>query len=439
MRVSELIGKRIVIWGAGQEGLAARKYISERIPGQTSIVVDENPKLGSSDKSIILTAPDAVRQALESADVIVKSPGVSLYHPMLVSLQARHTKITSLLNLWFSNERAGQTIAVTGTKGKSTTSTLLGHTLRGIGKRATVLGNIGIPVTEAPQSDLEYTVIEVSSYQAADFSGECDVGVLTSLFEEHLDWHKSARAYFRDKANLLRHAQVRLVEAAACQVLIENRIDVADVIKFNSPDLFRFDEGGVAFSSGAAIGRLRNRYLLRQHNLNNVLAVLSVIDQLGLDLQHALHAMESYRGLPHRQQELGELQGVLFVDDSISTIPQSAIAALQAYCDRPQTLIAGGFDRGVDHTPLVRFIRQSKTVQAVVCLGPSGMRLLGELKALGFDKVSHAQSMEEAVLLAKQQTPAGGAILLSPAAPSFGMFKDYIERAEAFVRACGFS
>ena len=428
MRAAELQGKKVVIWGMGREGRAAADFIHTIQSDAKISFVDEN-----ANAEIVDGYPATrgkIEAALDSADTIIKSPGVSLYHPLIAKLKSKGTPITSLLNLWFTQPRKAKTIGITGTKGKSTTTALLAHVLKALGKKATAVGNIGVPVIEADGNALDYVAIEVSSYQAADFSGACDIGILTSLYPEHLDWHKSADAYFRDKLNLLVHSKIKIINAEATHTAQEN-IPGADLILFNDPEYF-YERNGIIYERDHPIGEIKNRHLARHHNLVNICAVLTAIRQLGLDPVAALRAMENFEGLPHRQQELGEKNGVLFVDDSISTTPYSAIAAMEAYADRPITLIAGGYDRGVDYAPLTDYIL-GKKIHAVVCIGAVGKRIFEALQKGRAANIQSAATFKEAVEWAKIHTPREGVVLLSPAAPSYDMFRDFIERGMKFA------
>jgi UDP-N-acetylmuramoylalanine--D-glutamate ligase len=440
MRINDLENKKIVLWGTGKEGLAAAHLIGARFPGQDFSFVDEGQgpeSIAVGEKNVaVARAPEALAKALSAADVIIKSPGVSLYHPLLEKEKARGVSVTSLLNLWLADRKKGQVIGVTGTKGKSTTSTLLNHVLVESGKKSVVLGNIGTPVSEGPDENADYFVIEISSYQAANFSETCDIGVLTSLYPEHLNWHTSLETYYRDKANLLAHSRKKIVEAAALATLEKQGLRFDGVVPFNIAAGFHFD-GDQVYNGDKRIGTLENAFLLRTHNRGNVCAVLTAIDALGLDTQAALQVMKDYRGLPHRQYELGEKDEILFVDDSISTTPQSAIAAIEAYKERPVTLIAGGFDRGIDYLPLIDYLLKNR-ITGIVCLGDSGRRIFEELKKRGAENIFLASSMREAVDAAKKVTKKTGVILLSPGAPSFGMFRDYVDRAACFSKECGF-
>ena len=408
MRVRDLQDKNIVIWGTGREGQAAADFLT----GLTPVFVDET----ATTKAGVITEPDEIEKTLEAADVVIKSPGVSLYHPLVQKLKAKGTPVTSLLNLWLAEPHTATSICVTGTKGKSTTSALLAHVLKALGQRVALAGNIGLPISTITPSEFDIVVIETSSFQAADLQENCDVAVLTSLYEDHIDWHGSREIYHGDKLNLLRHAKLRIVSRQASSV-------VSDL-----PDLI------VAEADVSAVG---NSYLSRPHNLENVRTVLTIIRALGFDEAQALSAMHDFTGLPHRQQELGEKGGILYVNDSISTTAYSAIAALNTYTDRPVTLIAGGYDRGIDYKPLIERLSTS-TVKAVILLGPSGKRLGEMLKDRADLPLKPASSMEEAVASAQELTAPGGVILLSPGAPSFGLFRDFVQRGEKFIEVSGF-
>ncbi|MEJ0017234.1 MAG: UDP-N-acetylmuramoyl-L-alanine--D-glutamate ligase [Acetobacteraceae bacterium] len=417
MRVDELRGRRVAIWGYAREGRAALRFLRERDPGLAITVLDDAPTASDADAPLI-GGRDAIAAAIGGFDVVVKSPGISLYDPLVVQAKAAGVRFTSLLNLWFADAPACRTICVTGTKGKSTTTALLAHMLRGVGWHALAAGNIGIPVTDLPSTGLDAAVIEVSSYQAADFAGTCDIAVLTSLSQEHLDWHGGVAAYRRDKLNLLRHARLAIANADARDIVLEDGGALDGVLWFDP-------EAPVAVA---------NRYLARPHNRSNLSAALTVIRTLGLDAAAALRSAENFEALAHRQQEIGEVGGVLFVDDSISTTPESAIAALDVYRGRALTVIIGGHDRGIDYGTLVDRLRAAPR-PGVVLMDASGRRIHGLLGSAPCVRL--AESMHEAVVQARAMTPPGGVVLLSPAAPSYGRYRSFIERGEDFARCAG--
>jgi UDP-N-acetylmuramoylalanine--D-glutamate ligase len=416
MRAEALRGKRIAIWGFGREGRAALRFLRERGAGAAITVLDDAQP--HDVDAPLISGRRAIAEAIDSFDVVVKSPGVSLYDPLVARARESGVHFTSLLNLWFADRPIYKTICVTGTKGKSTTSALLAHILRGIGLRAMAAGNIGVPITELPPYGLDAAIIEVSSYQAADFSGLCDISVLTSLHQEHLDWHGSVKKYRNDKVNLLRHSRRSFIHREALAA-------VSDVLDITCLNYEVFDT-----VSAPLIG---NGYIARPHNLRNLAAALAVVNALGKDHDSAIEAARSFKGLPHRQHEIGELDGVLFVDDSISTTPEATVAALDSYSHRPITLILGGYDRDIDYSLLVTRL-QSDLQVGVVVMDASGKRIA---ELLGSRRVEHAASMLEAVSIARSLTPKGGVVLLSPAAPSYGRYQNFIERGEDFAFSAG--
>ena len=226
-------------------------------------------------------------------DVVVKSPGVSLYRDDIRSARKNGVQITSLLNLWFAEEPNLTTIAVTGTKGKEHDGDRSSRiSLTRLGRRVALAGNIGVPVTEI--SNAEYAVIEVSSYQAADFDGVCDLGVLTSLYPEHADWHLTVERYVRDKVNLLVRSRCRIVNVTAS--------DAVDQVITGSPGRkYLFNEESGIHSQGTEIfdgrdwiGNVCNPYLVRAHNRSNLCAALAVAKILDLDLAAALDATRDF-------------------------------------------------------------------------------------------------------------------------------------------------
>ena len=444
MRVADLGSRRVAIWGLGREGRAAIGFLRKHHPRLPLVLLNDTaeariPEEYGSNITFAFGA-EGIANALTEVDVVVKSPGVSLYRDDIRSARKNGVQITSLLNLWFAEEPDLTTIAVTGTKGKSTTASLIAHILARLDRTVALAGNIGVPVTEISNAD--YAVIEVSSYQAADFEGVCDLAVLTSLYPEHADWHLTVERYIQDKVNLLIRSRCRIVNGAA-----NDAVDPVIAGSLGRKYLFNVESGlhsedTEIFDGRDWIGSVCNPYLARAHNRSNLCAALSVAKILHLDLAAALYAARDFCGLPHRQQELGESGNILFVDDSISTIPESTIAALAVYADRDVTVIVGGYDRGIDYGRLVEALT-TDAAKAVICIGDTGSRIYAQMRAAlnrmgsSGSSIYRANSMEDAVLHAMRVTPSGGVILLSPAAPSYGQYRDYIERGRDFAAKAG--
>jgi UDP-N-acetylmuramoylalanine--D-glutamate ligase len=443
MRVADLGSRRVAIWGIGREGRAAFGFLRKYYPALELTLLDDREEVRipeGFDNVISAFGAEQIGKVLNEVDVVIKSPGVSLYRDDIDRARKNGVQITSLLNLWFAEKPAITTIAVTGTKGKSTTAALIAHILKRLNRRAALAGNIGVPVTEISNAD--YAVIEVSSYQAADFDGVCDLAALTSLYPEHIDWHLTVERYVRDKINLLVHAERRIINSAAAGAVDSfiPRSPGRDYL-FNEALGIHSDEGEI-FDGQNRVGIVHNAYLAREHNRSNLCAALAVSRLLDIDLGEALEATCDFRGLAHRQQELGQKRDVLFVDDSISTIPESTLAALAVYAGRDITLIVGGYDRGIDYAKLLETL-STGAAKAVVCLGDSGWRIYQEarVRSQPSDRLPlpmHlAGSMEEAISYATRITSPGGVVLLSPAAPSYGYYRDYIERGRDFAALAG--
>ncbi len=434
MRFADLAGKKVIVWGGGREGQAAVRQLRRlRDAPEYHLVAEEGDDTvvidGRAEK--IVTDLHYRRTLLQEADVVIKSPGISLYHPEVQALKRQGVQVTSLLRLWLAEPKTAKVICVTGTKGKSTTSSMLAHALNGIGQKTVLAGNIGVPITDVSLEGAAFVVVETSSYQAADIEEKIDVAVVTSLYEDHVDWHRGVENYHRDKLNLLRHATYKILSQQAAQRT--KALPALDTIVADDPAAIHV-QGTALYDGTQLLGSVHNSYLARAHNLANMALVLTVIKHLGLDTHAAIPALESFQGLPHRQQELGTKNGLLYVDDSIATMPQAAIAAMEHYASRPVTLIAGGFDRGIDYAPLTDYIRH-KNIHAVIVMGPSGERILQALQEGRSEHLYRAASMPEAVATAQRVTPEGGVVLLSPAAPSYGLFKDFVERGKAFAEA----
>lgn len=417
---------RIAILGSGREGLAAFDFLRAHDDGARIEIVTE--KLSGRGREEELLTAGALRvcpfdeAGLEQYHLLVRSPGVSIYRECLRRAERAGSEITTPSSIWFRNHPEARTIAITGTKGKSTTAALLAHLLALQGQRVRLAGNIGTPLLGCDDRDLDWWVIELSSFQIADLEGRPNIGVLLNLSTDHLDWHGSEARYRADKLRL-----ADLVEPGG---LIANRND--PVLR----EALRGREDVVWFEVDAGTQSLAlPPSLPGRHNRANLAACLAVIDHLGMDRQSALAGLSSFEGLPHRLQRLGEVDGVEFINDSISTAPVATVAALEALAGRPVVLLAGGYDRGIDWAPHARAMRGHAPL-AVVALPDNGPRILEALERAGVVPEAGtvvAENLPAAVSAARKLAPQGGIVLLSPGAPSFPYFRDYEDRGEQFA------
>ena len=420
---------RVALWGYGREGRATRRFLAAHVPGLVPHVVTDAPADAPADANDLprLTG-EAGREALATGafDVVVKSPGISLYRPEVAAARAAGSVVTSATNLWFETEPARFVLAVTGTMGKSTTASLVHHLWRGVEPAVELAGNVGAPLLDVAPAGAPL-VLELSSYQIADLAHGPALMLLTNLHPEHRDWHRSHARYFADK--------LRLVDLAGDAVL--NAADPRTAEQLGARADARWY--GTAAGWHVADDRVRRGdepvfaaadWALRgAHNLWNLAAALAALEAAGIDARALAPRAASFTGLGHRLEILGERDGVLWVNDSISTTPESAAAAVRAFPGRALTLILGGHDRGQDPAPLAAALT-GRDVR-LVTLPANGPALAG---GLGAAPVTHAPDLEAAVAAAAALTPPGGVVILSPAAPSFGQFRDFEERGEHFRR-----
>jgi UDP-N-acetylmuramoylalanine--D-glutamate ligase len=438
MRIAELADRRVAIWGFGREGHAVVKALRERLPAQSltlfcSAAEVEAARAFDAALEIVAGEPDAA--TLGQFDVVVKSPGISAYKPALLAAQEQGTQFTSGTALWFGENPDARVIAVTGTKGKSTTSALIAHLARALGVRTALAGNIGLPLLELLGQHADLWVIELSSFQTGE-AGPVELGVITSLYEEHLDWHGSREQYVTDK---LRLADVsRLLLTSALQPpLLERTRHFPQRLLFGQPEGWHVADGFIC-RGAHQIFSVEQLAAPGLHNALNACAALAALAAVGMDALAAAPALATFRPLPHRLQPLGEHGGWHWVNDSISTTPLATLAALESLHDHAVTVLVGGHDRGLDWTPFVEAMRAAPA-HAIVCMGSNGARIETALRTAGVAcPIVLVSDLANAVEVAKARTPEHGVILLSPGAPSFDQFKDYAERGRRFSALAGF-
>jgi UDP-N-acetylmuramoylalanine--D-glutamate ligase len=437
MRWAELEGRRVAVWGFGREGRAALNALARRLPGQAIelyCAADEVDAAKAAFPSVRVhgAAPDA--DALAAFDVVVKSPGISAYKPELLDAKARGTRFTSGTALWFAAHGDARTIAVTGTKGKSTTSALLAHLARSLGVRTALAGNIGLPLLELDEARADLWVIELSSFQTGEATG-VSLGVVTSLYEEHLDWHGSRERYVDDKLKLLAASERVLVNAAQ-PALLSRAADHPGLNTFGDLTGWHVADGWIR-RGGEDVIRAERVSAPGLHNAVNACAALAALEILGYDARAAAPALSTFVPLPHRLQPLGERDGLAWINDSISTTPLASLAALESVGAKRTALIVGGHDRGLDWTPFVEAMHGHEP-EAIICQGGNGPRIADALEAAGIANVYRATDLGAAVAAARVALGGEGCVVLSPGAPSFDQFRDYTERGKFFAGLAGF-
>jgi len=487
-------GQRIALWGWGREGRSAYRALRAKSALPLTLFCTPTDAIDArtlNDPALNIET-DASAGRLSEFDLIIKSPGISPYRPEALAASAGGTRFVGATALWFASRPDARTICVTGTKGKSTTTTLLAHLLRGAGFRTALAGNIGLPLLELLDADADYWAIELSSYQTRDVaaSGVCpDIAIVTNLYPEHLDWHGDESRYIADKLALLHDATPRIaILNAQDPHLSALHLQHSRVILFGNEAGWHL-RGQWLYRGNTPILDTVDLPLPGPHNRLNLCAVFTAIDALkdpplSLSSQQKSAArgpqtpcppregkgeaggagrqtrkpapfrqpkqywaqlgkhLNTFTPLPHRLQPLGKRNGILWVNDSISTTPHATLAALDVYQGQRIALLLGGFDRGLDWTHFATAI-QSRPPHTIITLGQTARRLHGLLSPLSAAhkfQLHTAKSLAEAMTLARTALGTdGGIVLLSPGAPSFDTHRDYTERGQHFAELAGFN
>ena len=416
---ADLANRRVGVYGLGVEGRATLAQLA--LVTNDVVVVDD----ALSPPEALTTAAGGL-EALLTCDVVLKSPGISPLNPAVQALREAGVFVTSALNLWCTTERRDRIIAVTGTKGKSTTTSLITFAVRALGHVAQSVGNIGIPPYDPTAPDEGgWLVLELSSFQSVDLTVAPARIVVTALGSDHLDWHGSVEDYRRDKLSVTRLPQPHHTFVADSELLRRYRDVIGGDVSFVNPDT----------SSLAA-----ELQLLGDHSRSNVALVLEVVaDATGATSSQVAAAMRDHAAaftpLRGRLSVVHSRGEVRFVDDGLATSALPTIAALDVFPDVALSLLCGGFDRGVDYEPLADALRQRTRPTTVVVMGPAGERIAAALGSVDGLRIESATTMAEAVTLAASGVEGGGVVLFSPAAPSFDRYANWLERSEDFV-AC---
>ncbi|HET9612291.1 MAG TPA: UDP-N-acetylmuramoyl-L-alanine--D-glutamate ligase [Acidimicrobiales bacterium] len=430
---SDLPGRRVGVWGLGVEGRATIRRLAAL--GVTPVLVDDRPPAGGVDGRAVLATAEGGLDALAGCDVVVKTPGMSRYRPEVARLVDAGVALVGGLGLWLCEADRSRVVCITGTKGKSTTTAIAGHLLARLGHRVVVGGNLGLPPydPEAP-ADADYWVIEVSSYQATDVAVSPPVVAVTSLHPDHLTWHRDdAETYYADKLSLCTRPGADLTVANGDSPLLrERRALLGPRVEWVTADTP--PDGGWTAGLG----------LLGTHNHRNALIARACLVALGVpgagDDAALAAAAEGFEHLESRLRPVGTVDGVLFVDDSLSTNVLPTLAAVDAFPGRRVAVIVGGQDRGIDYGPLAAGLagRDAPTLVAITDseVAPRiRAAFAGHGSRAGGPQLAECTDLDDAVATALGWGRPDGVVLLSPAAPSFDRYRDYRERASAFVAA----
>ena len=445
----QITGKKVCLLGFGREGQSTYRLIRKYFPEMPITVADRNPRikdiqpLARQDENVDFRTGNGYLAGLNEYDIIFKSPGIPLFKLNGI-IPAR--KITSQTDIFLKVYR-DQIVGITGTKGKSTTSSLIRHIVGLKDPDALLVGNIGIPPFDVYNKINHSSVIifEMSSHQLEVLSRGPRIALILNIFPEHLDHFRDITAYQSSKLNithfqnewdyLISNADDPLLSDALSgldmkriqmQYSMVQDVDIG-CMKYNGQIKYINKDEEVLFPYS-------NLFKLKgDHNIQNMMASLITCKLLNVPDEVIIEGYSTFQGLRHRLEYIGEYGGVRFYDDSIATIPEAAIEAIKSL-RRVDTIILGGFDRDLDYSYLISFLLTGK-IKNIICTGEAGKRIYEEIKFRNAGKkLCFAKNYHEVFDYIRKVSNPGETCLLSPAAASYDMFRNFEERGDEFAR-----
>ena len=451
-------GRKVVVLGLGDTGLSMARWL---VRGGAQVRVADTRSAPPHAQTLARELPQAklstgafTEKTLSGADAIAISPGIDRRTPSIAAAIHHGVPVVGDVELFaqalpsldtrHSSPAQPKVVAITGSNGKSTVTAMAGAMCVAAGRTTVVAGNIGVPVLDAltaieeggtvPQA----FVLELSSFQLESTASLApDAATVLNVTEDHLDRYEGMTDYAAAKARVFAGNGVQVLNRDDRLTL--NMARTGRTIRTFGLAAPRDDsEWGIASNGARALARGTRRLMAASelplaglHNAANALAAHALASAIGLPEEPLARALREFRGLPHRTQKVAEIAGVTFFDDSKGTNVGATVAAMSGM-DRPAVLIAGGDGKGQDFSPLAPAVKQK--ARAVVLIGRDAVLIEKALAGSGVTP-AHAADMNEAVAAAFAAARPGDAVLLSPACASFDMFRDYVQRAEAFVAA----
>lgn len=415
--LKRLRGKKIFIAGFGREGKSTFDFLQQYLPNAIIAIADKNESALKSvdNKRYRLFCGEDYLKYASDYDIILKTPGISMLNADIDS-----SIISSQTDL-FLEAFDNQIIGVTGTKGKSTTSSLLFHLLKNIGKDVILAGNIGLPVFDCIQNITKETIIiyELSAHQLQFIRKSPRIGIILNIFEEHLDHFGDFESYKNAKVNIMRYMNEHDIA-----VLNNSLSFIADSlnVRYVAFEDYNFDDYHINWSELPLQG---------EHNMLNIKAVLCACHSYGIQVEELLPYLSTFKPLEHRQEFVGIFSGVKFYNDSISTIPQATIAALKTI-QNVDFLLLGGFDRGIDYSLLAGYLKDNP-IKNVLVTGKAGESIEKSLQNIGYKGVViKYDDMYHAFDIIRMKAETNDVCLLSPAAASYDQYDNFEERGKVF-------
>lgn len=409
--------KSVLILGFGREGKSTYNYIRRYLP-QKKLTVADRKEQNTDDENVAVVCGENYLDCLGGFDVVIKSPGISFAEVEI----PENTFVTCQTDL-FLKYAPCKKVGVTGTKGKTTTSTLIYKMLRAGNADCVLMGNMGLPVLDYidEMTGDKTAVIELSSHQLEFTHSSPQVAVITNIYEEHLEHYKGGMSgYVNAKLNIVRYQ-------GKDDTFIYNGSQGVD--RFINPEEIKSRKIAVSEEDKLPF-TLDNPRLKGRHNRHDVLYALAAARLFNVSDQHAAEAAADFEGIEHRMEPVGEYRGISFYNDCIATVPRAVMCSVEALS--PQTLIIGGLDRGIDYTDFAADLENSG-VEVIIGTKTTGHKIIDMMLSAGTKKqLVKAENLEEAVKTAFEKTQKGRVCVLSPAASSYNEYKNFEEKGRRF-------
>ncbi len=442
--MDELNGKHLIILGLARQGKALARFAAEA--GAKVTVTDlrsaetlQTSLADLSDLNIEFILGEHPMTLLEDADMVAISGGVPANAPLVQAARERNIPVTND-SQEFVKRVPTAVIGITGSAGKTTTTVLTGVMGQISGRTTWVGGNIGRPLIADlhKMSPNDIVVQELSSFQLEIWEQSPHVAAVLNITPNHLDRHKTMGAYADAKANILRHQNDNDIAVLAADdpgaLALEHEVcgrlrtfSLRGVVEDGA--FVRGNEIWLRNGNEKRVCKLEDIQLRGKHNVLNVLAAVTLADSVGVPVDAMAQAIRTFKGVEHRLELVRNLNGVRYINDSIATAPERAMAALSAF-DEPLILLAGGRDKDMEWEAWTNQV--SQRVKHVILFGDLADMLAERLQTVGYDAITHEQNLADAVTSAAHIAEAGDIVLLSPGGTSFDGFTDFAERGEKF-------
>ncbi len=439
--------KKILILGYGREGKSTYLFLRKNFPEKKLFIADKNKEILENNKELIedidleISLGENYLNGIEEYDLIIKAPGISFKG---MDISKFEDKITSQLELFLEYFDI-KTIGITGTKGKSTTSTLMYTILKEQNKDAFLVGNIGEPIfNDIEQMTKEsIVVIELSSHALQYVKKSPNIAILLDIYEEHLDHYDSLEKYIEAKFNVAKFQKENdfFIYNANNYLINEYNFKfykkhdykiILDENKNNIENNKVYIKDECIYCNDEFVMNLNQKMNLRgMHNIGNIMFLIAVCNILNLDKKQMVETVSNFSPLEHRMEFVANVNGVDYYNDSIATIPESTIHSIEAI-KNVGTLIVGGKDRGINLSTFCQYLKDSN-IPNIICLHKTGEYIYDELEKSD-KKIYKTNDLKEAVEIAKKITEDGKSCLMSPAAASYGYFKNFEERGNLFKK-----